>query len=781
MESAEQRGDAIEATFDRIPIGVIRIDCRRTITYANQAMERMSGFADLIGNDLLSYMGSDDSRSRLERELKLRFEGEQGSEYEIDFIHSDNGRRIPVAVTAAPEFGEDGRVIGSLAFVRDLRLERAHQAIHRAIESEEGPDALLLRFAEAISDVLPFDRVRVTMISENRKHLMGIFEHPKLTEFNNEFKWWPMPPRVLEYIKRREAHDLDLNSWFKAAYEDGGDEPDENTKRYMKLGFRHVLVRPIFLEERAVAFVALETRNERGYDQEQVRIIEQLPVTEVVANVLKARKQADLQFTIDLIRRMGSASHSLKKVADVLVDSLQSYYQWEHVSIFQVDEDAQQLRLLAQGAAGQFRLNDRYCQPLERGLLGLAYTSGVPVNVGDVEEPDIKRRYVEGIGSTRSELCIPITAGVEGRVRWILNVEASHVNSFADAEQESVEILTREAAHILERVALLELKAAILASIKDAVLQTDRQGRILAANPAAAGLLGMPCSELIGRSFIDFIKEAESYGRALLEADSPPVEISVARAPDATVPVLLSTSSLPGTVGGKVFVASDLTFQKRVEETEVLKEVFRQVATEIRTPLALVSNWIKKAESDPGSSESFLNKSAKQLRKMDLTLERVMRVASTVKNPESERSVIDVGSLVGELLDQLPEAESSVVRSQIDGELPPVVAARDDLEFCVGNIVGVMLRSRAQNDTITVSARHPDPRTLMLEMRTARQSAPDDANLAGGSWRQEMTVGDDVVKAAIERMGGTLDKTPCGYAIGLPLAVEGELPWAHGR
>lgn len=763
-----------ERTYDDIPLGVVRVNSQRKISYANDAARALIG-SDPVGTELSAFVDDDSARIHLEDEFRKRISG-KASQYEIELTRPIDGRHVPVSISAAPEFDAAGAPTGSLAFLRDLTLERANIRIHRAIERETTMHGLLGAFCAELGKLIPFDGFRVTLVSEDRKSLSGLFEYPGRVAEHTAVKWWPMPPIVLEFLKQTEVHDLDLDEWFNHPEAKALARTDPGTRDYLKQGLKHVLVRPVLREDKVVAYVALETRNPEPYSVEQIRLCEQIPVSEVILSVLQMERRRELEFTIGLIREMGEVSNDISKVARILVERLQEHYGWEYVALFQVDEEAGVFRLLTQAGSAQILIREGYTQKLGDGLLGKAYNGGkgMPINAGDVRASDVSGTYVPGIATTRSEMCLPVPGG---KLRWILNVEAGKQNAFANEEQQRVRVALGEVGFTLERAALRELKFAITDAIKDAVIQTNGAGWIIETNPAAAELFGAGAEVLRGKLFADLVDVDDPQKAVDIASEFPRTEVKLKKIDGTHFPALLSCARLPAELGGKVYVASDLSFQKRVEQNDLVKNVFWQVAQETRTPLALVSSWLRRAATlCEGEAAEIVDKSQRQLRKMDVTLSRVLRVASDIRGDPSSSTAIDLSDLVKDLLDELPHADALRVERAVDADLPAVLASRQDLEFCFHNLFGVMMRSGAQDDKLVVAAHQKDA-SVVLELKNVAKSPNRDAILARDRrldpLRQEINSGLEVVKNTLERMGAELTMPNAQqneFAIHLPVA-----------
>jgi PAS domain S-box-containing protein len=180
-------GGLLERTYDHIPVAVVRIGTDRAIVYANQVAKELLGSNSLVGTDFIKLV-SEAHVGRLEAELRRRFDELEGSNYEIELEPPGRARRIPVTISAAPEFGSDGELVGSIAFMRDLSFEKANDTIREAIESEKSPADILKTCETVLKVLIPHDCFRVTVVSRNRKHLRISCEHPPLTLGYNALK-----------------------------------------------------------------------------------------------------------------------------------------------------------------------------------------------------------------------------------------------------------------------------------------------------------------------------------------------------------------------------------------------------------------------------------------------------------------------------------------------------------------------------------------------------------------------------------------------------------------
>jgi PAS domain-containing protein len=427
------------------------------------------------------------------------------------------------------------------------------------------------------------------------------------------------------------------------------------------------------------------------------------------------------------------------------------------------------------------------------GLIGKAHLDGKAVNAGDVRSDAWAGHYHGLIESTRSELVLPVP-GTEGR--WLLNIESAFRDAFEDDEQASVEAQLRVAGFILERMSAFELASAVLKSIADAVIQTNELGVIVDVNPAAEKLLGRKRDELVQRNLDLFViiegapteepprddvdnwvtsdtgVPTDSPAAALMRVlDSPePLPLKLKRSNDVLVPVLMSAANLNGRVGGRVYVASDLSAQKRIERMEVLNKVFRQIVSEIRVPLALADAFLEQASTESVvQAHEHAEKARRQLRKADLPLERVLWAASEDQISRPPRQVFDLRSALMELVAELPVAEAGLVQLPRHEGSSRIRAPRHELLFCIRSVVTYLLRRRAQVEALVIRWRLSSTRalislSLVSPSGTIAPSAVEAAEV-------DLALSEHVLENLMDRMGGgyVADKERARYRLFLSI------------
>jgi PAS domain S-box-containing protein len=169
-------GPRIDA-LDQLLVGVARVSKTGELTYVNQAMSAIAGYDIPSGATLHDLFPNEEDLQNVTTHLAARFTERKRDEYTAFLTRRKDSRRIPVLISAVPETGEDGQVVGSIAFVRSLVTEHAVSLIHRHIETSPDSRTLLKAVAEDISRLVPLDQMMVLLYSSDRLTFRNLFSY----------------------------------------------------------------------------------------------------------------------------------------------------------------------------------------------------------------------------------------------------------------------------------------------------------------------------------------------------------------------------------------------------------------------------------------------------------------------------------------------------------------------------------------------------------------------------------------------------------------------------
>lgn len=352
-----------------------------------------------------------------------------------------------------------------------------------------------------------------------------------------------------------------------------------------------------------------------------------------------------------------------------------------------------------------------------------------------------------------------------------------------------------------------------LSSIGDAVIATDRFGRVVFLNPVAEGLTGWTLNDAQGKSMAEVFP-------IFNEMSGMPVEDPVAKVVESGVIVGLANhtvlkgrngrvipiedSAAPicddsGKLIGVVLVFRDATAERNSQEVlrraEKLAAAARLSATmahEINNPLAAVMNLIFLAKSAPDVSLTV----AEQLTQAENELERVAHLTRQTLGFYRESGTteqVEIPPLVESVL-KLYENKLSVrkivVKRVFDEACPPVDGVLGELRQAVSNLVANAIDAVNEGGTITVDVGVARGEGMCMVEVAVTDDGPGIAmdhihRLFEPFFTTKKDVGTGLglwaAKSIVERHGGSIVVSPsndgargAAFTIQLPSSVNGK-------
>ncbi|GAB3462684.1 PAS domain S-box protein [Massilia terrae] len=396
------------------------------------------------------------------------------------------------------------------------------------------------------------------------------------------------------------------------------------------------------------------------------------------------------------------------------------------------------------------------------------------------------------------------TDSTKGAPRLLPNLLVGSVIVLALGLLLSLAALWRHIARTLAAEAALRQQMAFRTAMENSLVTglraRDLEGRVTYVNPAFCAMVGLPAEELVGKvppmpywapeAMADY---EERFQLVLSGEATPQFETVFQRSDGARVPVLVFEAPLVDSRGrqtGWMSSILDITDRKRVEELnrkqeEKLQESARlatmgemssMLAHELNQPLAAISSYTAGALNVLARGEDaaqpvdagLLRRALEQARQQAQRAGQIIKsVHEFVKKREPERQRVEIGSVVEGVraLIELQARQGYVVlRVQVPGQLPPVLADRIMLEQVLLNL--------ARNGIESMQGEPPERRVLRIEAHAeggqvavavidnghgiapevaARLFSPFFSTKAEG-----MGMGLSICRTAIEFHGGTL-------------------------
>lgn len=192
---------------------------------------------------------------------------------------------------------------------------------------------------------------------------------------------------------------------------------------------------------------------------------------------------------------------------------------------------------------------------------------------------------------------------------------AAEIPSRARGEIEELAATLNVAANELRRMMseLTDEKSklqTILDKTDDGIMVVDSESRVQMVNPAASRLLGMPRSQIVGKTIIEstLSHDFSSLLDRVLRTSSPAsLEIELTQPTQTYMNVYITPIEVSLRTDGAVIVIHDVTSSKRTDAMR--RDFVANVSHELRTPLAsiraMAETIVIRGRKDPQSAEDF--------------------------------------------------------------------------------------------------------------------------------------------------------------------------------
>ncbi|MBC7248740.1 MAG: PAS domain S-box protein [Anaerolineae bacterium] len=347
------------------------------------------------------------------------------------------GQQVGVAVENARLFEEARR--------RATQLE-ALSEIGRAVSSTLDLEAVLRLILEQLERVIPYDTAALWLREGDVMHISAArgFENPEaviglevLTQEDELFRELERTRRPLILADAQQDsrfRGLAGTSWVCSWLG-------------VPLLSKNEVVGLLTIDKGEPAFYSSETAGlARAFGQQAAMAIENARLFEETRQRVR-----ELQVLND-VSMAAVSGVTLSEALQASAEAILNWLKCDHVGIALLDAEKGVLRQKACATAGEFPDEIPEVEwPISQGITGWVVRHGEPVLVPDVR---LDPRYLGLIGSTVSELCVPLLVG--SRVIGTVNVESSQFNAFTEDDQRLLSTLATSLAMRIEQARLLE-------------------------------------------------------------------------------------------------------------------------------------------------------------------------------------------------------------------------------------------------------------------------------------------------------------------------------------
>ncbi len=451
----------------------------------------------------------------------------------------------------------------------------------------------------------------------------------------------------------------------------------EHMQRY---GAKSVLYIPLYARSQAIGYAELwESRRRREFTAEEIALCQAIAQNATVAvenarlyeqarQELAERKQAEAEaiqrnrelLTLQAAGVAITSSLDLQYVLSTVAREMANLLGVEACAISGWDQATDTVSLLAEygpddwwdeGAPNKvFALSD---YPLTKRVLTERRAQWMPINQPDIDPAELAFMQEAAI---KTLLMLPMV--FQDRAVGLVEIEDWRERAFTDQEIALAQLLANQAASAIENARLYEEARQELAerrraeealrkseekyrdlveNINDIIYATDEEGVITYISPFIESLSGYSVSEIVGRSFTEFIYQEDlpRIMKQFQEAISGHLEPGEYRISTKSGEIRwVCTSSRPVFTGERVTglrgVMTDITERKRAEEQikaslrekeVLLKEIHHRVKNNLQVISSLLYLQSKGVE-DKETLEIFLE-SQNRVRSMALVHEKL--------------------------------------------------------------------------------------------------------------------------------------------------------------
>jgi K+-sensing histidine kinase KdpD len=218
---------------------------------------------------------------------------------------------------------------------------------------------------------------------------------------------------------------------------------------------------------------------------------------------------------------------------------------------------------------------------------------------------------------------------------------------------------------------------------------------------------------------------------------------------------------MPAELGGVVFIAKDLSLLKRLDELQHLNKMFQEVAVQTRPSLSLVFSWLrrlKEKSTDPGAAET-MEKVLKQLRKVELTYDRLMLGGQEKRISSSEKMLLDPSEILERIRSELPEVELARIEWMVAPDVPLLRGDPFQLCFCLESILSYLMRFLPEEEKIHLRVDEEENQVVLrVEGFFPRRPSEAEGKETGADFlsrtRMDMALGENIIRAFVDNHDG---------------------------
>jgi PAS domain-containing protein len=715
-----------------------------------------------------------------------------------------------VRLTLTPDVAPDGQLLGVLAVIQVKAIDLVRDDI-RKIVLDPGAgnwEAQLRLILQKLQRLIDFDHVTFGIYAENLR-LYRAFAIEPANDYLWPARWLELPDSIGPWLRAGETWIEDTSAFTKA---DPQWKDNEVVRRYLEFGIVSSVTLPVGDKQGPTCALTLCSKELNKYGKADLDLLRELDLEPVLLRFKEEIRTKRDNFAESMRQRFFEAD-SLIAASHKAIQDIADHFKWDYVALFRVNRHKERFELVfQQPSRPEFSLPSDYVQPIGDGMLAATLRSDLILNVNDIGAPGVEQHgYLSVHRRLRSAMTVPLH--LNGRIRWVIDVEADVAHAFRGPDRDSVDKFVKLIEAGLTQRMLVEMKESLLHETEQGVVVVGLEGAIMEMNEVAARLLGRDVSRIADGDrpvlISSYAVKTDSHSVEVLEGNVAQVKRRIElQGDDGKVRAVLATRrELDAVFDTAIWFLTDLATIDWNRDLRYLREVVTDVAQQTRAPLTLASLLARQLPRHLPAAQQAIDavnaawpvardmcaQLVTEIGKADITFERLAEGLSIRKEPMRVRERVDLAECARGVIGMLPQRDQDRIDKQELG--PPVFVLGDTgrLAFVVRSIIAHLLRNRPGDDTRLIVSVITDRGNAKLTLRSTVKVDTDGGSETSGPrdalWeacreaRGDAGIALDVLSRVVTTHGGTLRKQPASWPDDKPLppwsAFRIELPLAH--
>jgi PAS domain-containing protein len=701
--------------FESTPFSVIRVSPDGIVRFANDdAIKTLARPSDETIGHPLARLFNTPGTEVLTSTLKECISKRSSKPLEVTSVSKESDRDEHLHLLLTPDIAPGNHVLGVVATIPStlsrIRDDISRLALDPSIKSWKARIAVIL---ERIRKIIEFDHANFGVYAENAALFRSLVIYPD-DHMKWPSRWMELPPFIPEWVASGET-------WVGNVPQFVDEHPEfrknEVTRHYLKNGIAASVSLVASDSKGPTSALSLCSLKANQYDAVHLKILRDLDLEAILIRIEEDVRRERQAFMQRMRKRIACATN-LREASRHVVDEISEHFEWEYVALFRVNRRREQFELLHQNPCKRrFHIDEGYTQSFNHGMLWATLSSGEARTVNNIGSSKCNQYGYMSLGRpARSAMTIPIR--LNGRIRWILDIETSFTEAFRGPDKRAIENLVEAIEQSLTQRTMRQIKEHLMTKTEQGVLVVGIEGIVLEMNPVAADLLGRSSCRVEEGETVFLKQYLDETDPRLKDVFSGMEQIDKQRielhGDDGRTRTVLGTRKiLDESFDSALWFLTDIETDHWTVDLGFLRETVSDVAQQTRASLALASaiacqlstQWTatqvrpSRNATDQNNADGLCKQIVSELGKADITFERLAEGLAIRKHPVRSIDLFDLRYCVGDVINSMPERD----RQRVDFQMPSTrYAVKGDagrLAFVVRSLVAHLIRVRVDEES----------------------------------------------------------------------------------